>query len=388
MSVVESALGGEHVGVEGQMGFATGEWSRHVGEKIAKSSKASEGEVAARAVQLAEERQNNGDQRAGHVGFYLIGDGRETLERAMAMRGSLTLSLRRSVRRHALPLYSGVTVAVAALFTRALIVKAHSQGVRDWLLVLVAFLAMTVASQFVVTVINWLLTKLAKPELLPRMDFSRGVPAELRTLVAVPCMLTTSEGVSDLIGHLEVRFLANRDENVHFCLLSDFLDADRGNLPDHGPLLDLAQTGIEDLNTKYSHDGVDVFFLLHRPRRWNAGERRWMGYERKRGKLEELNGFLRDRDRDCFSRVVGRTAVLEGVRYVITLDADTDLPRDAVLQVVGTLAHPLSRPGCDDAKLRVTSARGMLEPSVVVSCAASNRSLYARLWSGDPGVDP
>src|SRR5258708_4960190 len=267
MSVVESALRGDPQGAYDKMSFATRDHYRHVVEKIANRSKASEGEVAARAVQLAEESQNNGDQRAGHVGFYLIGDGRETLERAMAMRGSLTLSLRRSVRRHALPLYSGVTVAVAALFTRALIVKAHSQGVRDWLLVLVAFLAMTVASQFVVTVLNWLLTKLAKPELLPRMDFSRGVPAELCTLVAVPCMLTTPEGVGDLIGSLEVRFLANRDENVHFCLLSDFLHAARGSLPDDGPLLDLAQTGIEHLNPKSSHDGVDVFFLLHRPRR-------------------------------------------------------------------------------------------------------------------------
>ena len=141
-------------------------------------------------------------------------------------------------------------------------------------------------------------------------------------------------------------------------------------MPEDGPLLDLAQAGIADLNRKYSRQGIDTFFLLHRARRWNAGERLWMGYERKRGKLEELNSFLRGWPGDHFSRVVGNTAVLQGVRYVITLDTDTQLPRDSVWQFVGAMAHPLNRPVYDDAKQRVTEGYGILQPRVAVSLPA------------------
>ena len=220
------------------------------------------------------------------------------------------------------------------------------------------------------------------------MDFSQGIPSELRTLVVVPTMLTTPESVAGLVEALEVRFLANRDDNVHFCLLSDFRDAGQEHMPEDGPLLDLAQAGIADLNSKYSRQGTDTFFLLHRARRWNAGEQLWMGYERKRGKLEELNSFLRGRPGDHFARIVGRTAVLRGVRYVITLDTDTQLPRDSVWQFVGAMEHPLNRPVYDNAKQRVTQGYGILQPRVAVSLPGTNHSRYARLWGGEPGIDP
>ena len=201
-------------------------------------------------------------------------------------------------------------------------------------------------------------------------------------------MLTTPESVAGLVEALEVRFLANRDDNVHFCLLSDFRDADQESMPEDGPLLDLAQTGIADLNDKYSRQGIDTFFLFHRARRWNAGEQLWMGYERKRGKLEELNSFLRGRPGDHFSHVVGNVSVLRGVRYVITLDTDTQLPRDSVRQFVGAMAHPLNRPVYDGAKRRVTEGYGILQPRVAVSLPGTNHSRYARLWGGEPGIDP
>ena len=282
----------------------------------------------------------------------------------------------------------GAILAATGLITRIFAVKAHADGVRGSALALGTILALFVATQFVVTVLNWLMTKLAVPDLLPRMDFSQGIPSELRTLVVVPTMLTTAESVAEIVEALEVRFLANRDDNVHFCLLSDFHDADQENMPEDGPLLDLAQAGIADLNRKYSRQGIDTFFLLHRARRWNAGERLWMGYERKRGKLEELNSFLRGWPGDHFSRVVGNTAVLQGVRYVITLDTDTQLPRDSVWQFVGAMAHPLNRPVYDDAKQRVTEGYGILQPRVAVSLPGTNHSRYARLWGGEPGIDP
>ncbi|HEV7674135.1 MAG TPA: glucoamylase family protein, partial [Candidatus Angelobacter sp.] len=204
----------------------------------------------------------------------------------------------------------------------------------------------------------------------------------------VPTMLTSSQNVAELVEAMEVRFLANRDENVHFALLSDFRDAAQEDMPEDAQLLDLAQSGIADLNKKYSSQAADIFFLLHRPRRWNAGERLWMGHERKRGKLEELNSFLRGQPGDHFARVTGRTAILQGVRYVITLDTDTELQRDSVREFVGAMAHPLNHPNYSDAKQRVTEGYGILQPRVAVSLPGTNHSRYARLWGGEPGIDP
>ena len=157
---------------------------------------------------------------------------------------------------------------------------------------------------------NWLATLLVTPQPLPRMDFSEGIPPESRTLVVVPTMLTSAQNIEDLVEALEVRFLANRDENLHFGLLTDFRDAHEETLPEDEPLLQLARQRIEELNEKYRSSKGDTFFLFHRPRRWNPGERIWMGYERKRGKLADLNAFLRGGSRDCFSLVVGETGSL------------------------------------------------------------------------------
>jgi cyclic beta-1,2-glucan synthetase len=387
MSIVERSLRQDPQGAYGAMSFATRDSYRHVVEKIARKCDSSEGEVADSAIRLARDSWEKKESRAGHVGFYLIGEGREMLERSVAMRGSFAHSLR-NARGHALLLYLGSILAATALIARIFTVKAYAQGVRGSALVLGAVLAAIVGSQFVVTVLNWLMTRLTPPDLLPRMDLSQGIPSELRSLVVIPTMLTTTASVAELVEAMEVRFLANRDNHVHFCLLSDFRDADQENMPEDQALLEQVQAGVAELNRKYSSQGIDTFFLLHRPRRWNAREQLWMGYERKRGKLEELNSFLRGRPGDYFSCVVGQTAVLQGVRYVITLDTDTQLPRDSVREFVGAMAHPLNRPVYDIAKQRVTQGYGILQPRVAVSLPGANHSRYAQLWGGEPGIDP
>ena len=389
-SIVDRTLREAPQDVYAGMTFATRDHYRHVVEKIAKGSNFSEVEVAATAVRLASDSLQKGDHRAGHVGYYLVAEGRETLELAVAIRGSIGRFLRNVARRHSLSLslYLGTIITSAALLTAILSVRARAFGMSVPDLVIFGVLALSAVSQLVITVLNWTLTKLARPELLPRMDFSRGIPAEFRTLVVVPSMLTSTESVVSLLEALEVRFLANRDDNVHFCLLSDFRDAEAESMPEDGPLLDLAQARITDLNKRYNNQGADTFFLLHRPRRWNAAERIWMGHERKRGKLEDLNSFLRGKTEDRFLRIVGRTAALRSVRYVITLDTDTQLPRDTVWQFVGAMAHPLNRAVYDDAKRRVTQGYGILQPQVAASLPGTHRSRYTRLWGGEPGIDP
>ena len=194
--------------------------------------------------------------------------------------------------------------------------------------------------------------------------------------------------VEDLVEALEVRFLANRDDNLHFGLLTDFPDAQEETLPEDAPLLHLARQRIEELNQKYGNAKGGAFFLFHRPRRWNPGEKIWMGYERKRGKLADLNSLLRGGAEDHFSDVVGATAVLSNVKYVITLDTDTQLPRDSACQFVGTMAHPLNRAQFDESKQRICDGYGILQPLVAASMQGSRRSRYARLFGSEPGIDP
>ena len=274
---------------------------------------------------------------------------------------------------------------------------------------MVVALSLLATSQLAVTLVNLLATLLVTPHSLPRMDFSAGIAAEARTLVVVPTMLTSARNVEDLVDALEVRFLANRDPHLHFGLLTDFPDAPEESLPEDEPLLRLAEARINELNRAYgseepsgteggnANDGDrsangSVFYLFHRPRRWNAQARIWMGHERKRGKLDDLNSLLRGGHPDGFSLIVGATAILSQVKYVITLDTDTQLPRDAARQFVGAMAHPLNaarfdESGKDTSREVVTSGHGILQPRVSVSLPGTNRSRYARLYGGAPGID-
>ena len=266
--------------------------------------------------------------------------------------------------------------------------KAHAGGLHNWQLALIGVLSLLGGSHLAVALVNRLSTFLVMPHLLPRMDFSKGIPPESRTLVVIPTMLTSIQNIEDLVEALEVRFLANRDQNLHFGLLTDFLDAPEETTPEDEPLLQCALKRIGELNEKYGSANGAPFFLFHRPRRWNPRERIWMGYERKRGKLADLNSLLRGGSGDHFSTVLGETSVLSNVKYVITLDTDTQLPRDSAWQLVGSMAHPLNRALYDEDKQRICEGYGILQPRVAVSLPGVNQSRYARLFGSEPGIDP
>ncbi|HEY6000989.1 MAG TPA: glucoamylase family protein, partial [bacterium] len=401
MSAVEKTLREDPGGTYAAMDFSTRDRYRHVVEKLAKRGRLSEVEVAREAVRLARERAagNDGahgdDDRASHVGYHLIDEGLPRLEKLAQVGWSPSGALRDVTSGSPLLVYLGAITLLTAVVTGGMLVKG-GDGLRSWLLAVTGLLAALCASQLAVTLVNWLATLLADPQPLPRLDFSRGIPPGSRTLVVVPTMLASAEGIEELVEALEVRFLANRDENLHFGLLTDFRDAAEETLAEDEPLLLLARQRIEALNEKYPKTTGDAFYLFHRPRRWNDRERLWMGYERKRGKLSALNALLRGRNGDGadklpangFSLVVGETSVLSAVRYVITLDTDTQLPRDAARQFVGAMAHPLNRAHYDEARERVVAGYGILQPRVGVSLPGTNRSRYARLFGSDPGIDP
>ena len=416
MSLVERTLRADPVGVYGRMDFATRDRYRHVVERIAKRGRLSEAEVARTAIELAQARAPEHsadaeesapvqpDKCAAHVGYYLIDRGLPQLEQRAGVPRAVLASLRAPGAGAALVLYLGGILLLTTGFSWALLTQAA--GAVLWLLPILAVLVVLGTSQLAVALMDWLASLLATPHPLPRMDCSAGIPSQARTLVVTPTMLTSTRGVEALIEALEVRFLANPDPHLHFALLTDLRDAPSATLPGDQALIDQAAQGIAALNAKYPRASGDSFFLFHRPRRWNPSAGVWMGYERKRGKLMDLNALLQGRDHSSapramadgaapppnpearFALIVGDRRILANMRYVITLDTDTQLPRDAAQEMVGAMEHPLNQPRFDPALGRVRAGYGILQPRVEVSLPGANRSRFARLHGQDAGIDP
>jgi cyclic beta-1,2-glucan synthetase len=387
-SVVEQVLRTDPADVYADMDFHTRDSYRHTVERIARQSDTGELAVAELAVKLAGDAAKLGAEREGHVGFYLVGKGLDELERASRMILKVKEVFSRIARRFPLAVYLGTIAALTLLTTFPVLQWAVTVQPSIWLLATLAVLATVSASQLSVCLVNWLATIVVKPHQLPRLDFSDGIPPDHRTLVAVPSMLTSAPAIDNLLEALEVRYLANRDENVYFALLTDLRDAAQEHMSEDEDLIRRAIRGITALNEKYKTDRPCVFYLFHRPRLWNEKERIWMGYERKRGKLADLNRCLRGGSPECFSRIAGDLSLLPHIRYVITLDTDTQLPRDAARQLAATMAHPLNRPVYDAKRRLIVEGYSILQPRVVVSLPTARRSRFVKWFAGDPGLDP
>ncbi len=391
ISTVENILRKESNDVYPSMDFRTRDEYRHMVEKLAKGSGRSESEIARMAVEMA----NEGDAaqpdfpRASHVGYYLIGKGTKKLEKAAGVSFPYLERIKRTCWKMPLMLYSGLSFIGAVFFSGALVHREYLNGLRHpWVIWVIEFFTLIACSQLSITLLNWITTILVRPRVLPRMDFSEGIPEEFRTLVVIPSMFNDSKELEELVENLEVRFLANRDPNIHFALLTDFKDAQTENRPGEQELLHEALAGIVALNERYGKLKNEIFFLFHRPRKYNAKDRVWMGYERKRGKLAEMNALLRGHGRENFSLIVGEPELYEKVKYVITLDTDTQLPRDAGWKITGTMAHPMNQPYYNEKKQRVTEGYGILQPRVAVSLPSEKSTIYARLHANEPGIDP
>ena len=391
LSVVDKELRKDPAGHYPGMAFATRDAYRHAVEALAVRSRLQEEEVAARAVALALEAKTSGGRGAAaeHVGYYLADRGLQALCRALGLR--LRLRDRLGAKKTSLhfALYTGAIAALTLAVTAGVLLLAWDKGLSGWLwFAAFGVPLMFVSSQAAISLVNWFFTKTITPGKLPRMDFSQGIPAHAHTLTVIPTMLTGAGGVDSLVENLEVCYLANIDANVGFALLTDFCDADAETLPGDAALLEQAREGIERLNRKYRRQKEDIFYLFHRPRRWNAREKTWMGYERKRGKLADLNALLRGGGQDRFSLVSGDTQRLQDVKYVITLDTDTRMPRDAARELAGIMSHPLNRPVYDEKKGRVVSGYGILQPRVDLGYPGDHPSLFVKIFGGEPGIDP
>jgi cyclic beta-1,2-glucan synthetase len=385
-SATEKLLRQDPAGRYALMTFGTRDHYRHVVENIAKRVKRPEEEIAAEAIALAK-LADTGDVRRAHVGYFLVDKGRLVLEQKVGYTPPAGEWVYRQTQRHPNTLYFGGITLFSALALAVIleIVERATPSVQ----VLIALVALIPASEIGISVINQLITLLMPPRILPKLELrDQGIPEEYATAVVVPTLLSSVHGVEEALEHIEVQYLANRDPNLQFAILSDFTDASTEHRPGDDEILTAASAGIRSLNAKYRDGEGDVFLLFHRQRLWNPKQGVWMGWERKRGKLAQFNKFLRGGATDAFSTIVGDTSRLPFVRFVITLDSDTVLPRDAAQLLVGSIAHPLNRANYDATVGRVTEGYGIIQPRVGVSLTSAHRSFFAAIHSGHPGVDP
>ena len=402
LSPLEAGLQQDPAGIYRQMDAATRDRYRQEVEQLARRcpgpAAANELQVVATVLALAHRTAgaapSDSTRRADapprqHVGWWLIDAGRGELERHL----SVELRLRRPQIRAGLPMrlrgYAWPLASLTVLLGLGLACISGALEASPAIAVLTTLVALLPASQAALQVVNWMAVRLATPRRMPRLDLDLGIPAALRTVVVVPTMLRTSRDLPGLLDGLLVRAMANPDDQVVFALLTDGSDAATVELPGEDELLALARDGIAGLNARHpGHDGRGRFLLLHRHRRWDAAEGVWMGRERKRGKLEDFNRLLLRQEHAPWRLIAGDLAWCVGVRYVITLDTDTRLPRDAARSMVAAMAHPLVHPRLSADRQHVVGGHALLQPRAVIDLASAQRSWFATWWSGDSGLDP
>ncbi|NIA01624.1 MAG: cellobiose phosphorylase, partial [Bacteroidia bacterium] len=401
VSQVEQILRSDPAGVYAKMDPGTRDRYRKVIEILASATGMVEPEVATVAIRIAAQAEKRLRSKAGpgtpsrrplparaaHVGFYLMDGGRKELEQVLGYRPSVRGRMRRWIVDHATFAYLGsILLATSGILVAACSYVASAGG--NVLQVIAAGMLLAIAAvSVVVDVLGWLITHLLKPLVLPQLDFRKGLPEDQRTMVVMPALLANAEEVDSLLGNLELHFLRNTDPNIFFALLTDFCDAPREAMPGDETLVAQAKAGIRHLNNKYAKQADQPFFLFHRRRLWNPGESCWMGWERKRGKLMEFNRLLRECPDSSFSVQLGQLGLLPTIRYVITLDADTDLTRGSARRLVATLAHPLNRAEFDSVTGVVRAGYTVLQPRVEVRPTSAHRSRFVEIFAQAAGPD-
>ncbi len=346
--------------------------------------------------------------REAHVGYYLFDDGLEKLQLALShhehfKKPFLPKFLAHYFNQHRFLLrlfaYLSSILGLTLLYTWLLLSFApknvFNQNILDngWVYFL-ALLSALASSSIALFMVNLCVTQFVTPKALPRLDFSKGIPDECATMVVVPTLISNIADVDQLLEALEIRFLGNQTEHLYFGLLTDFYDATTETRPEDAELIAHLSAKIQALNQTYCKNNPTIFYLFHRPRTWNAVDKIWMGYERKRGKIEQFNTLLRsdfsqlNTSHEHFSQIVGDTTILNCIKFVITLDTDTQLPRDVAYQLIGNIAHPLNRPIFDEKLGKIMHGYAILQPRTSATLLSAMHSKFARLTAGEAGIDP
>ncbi len=392
-SRVEQILRDDPAAIYTRMDFDTRNSYRNVVEELTRYSTLSEEDVAHTVVELARSAGSKAPSRQSHVGFYLQDAGRKTLEAKIHYQTGLRFRIRHALLSAPTLTYLGSIAIFSFIFVLGMLTYTIISGGSLAQLIFVGLLGSGLALEAAVILVNWHVTHRIKPQSLPRMDFSEGIPSGYRTMVVVPCLLQNTVELNHLLPELELYCLSNPDPQLTFALLTDFADAPVRDMPDDGELLVLARTGVDNLNKKYAR--TVPFYLFHRQRQWNPSEGVWMGWERKRGKLADFNHLLLNLQADspnvlretAYTTQVGDKSILTNVKYVITLDADTSLPKGSANRLIATLAHPLNQAEFAPDGCSVVAGYTVMQPRVEIKPTSANLTPFSQTFAMNAGFD-
>lgn len=387
-SAVERLLRDDPPGVYRHLDFSTRDYYRRAVEEISRHASSQQYEVAEAALRLSEAADQSLDEPyRRHIGYYLIDEGRSILQSKVGYRPGLRDRLKHILWRRRTGLYLFFVIAPAMFGSLALLSALLATGTGPVASTGAALLALIPLLSVTSGAINLLVTNLIAPCRLPKMDFSEGIPDDNLTMVVVPMLLSGQDDIADVLANLEQNYLANSDRQLRFALLSDFCDAASRELPGDKALLKSVLAGIDALNDRYEQDGLRPFHVFHRRRLWNESSGLWMGWERKRGKLEEFNELLRGASGTSYELLHGDELRLSDIRYVITLDADSYMPPGAAARLVGTIAHPLNKARYDATGQRVVKGHTIIQPRLETNPVTGSVTRFTRIFAGDTTLD-
>jgi len=379
---IEKVLKEDPLGIYEKMDSESKEYYRyHIG-LLAEKFNIQEITLAKKLLELAQEEWNKGcrDKKA-HIGYYLIDRGREKIFRDYENSSKSNIYLKR-ISYYLLPI-----LGISFIFTLLLSIFCYVQSSLfiSFLIFIIAFIPIL---SIVLNLTNYLYSKKYTPKFIPKLDFKEDIPEDLSTLVVVPTLITDEDRMDELVNNIEVYYLSNRSKNIYFAIVGDFKDSDEMELPEDDKIVNKGKKLINYLNRKYATD-EDIFFYFHRQRVYSKSQNSWIGWERKRGALVELNRLLLGHDNTSFKVICGDISKIIGkIKYVITLDADTKLPIDAAKRLIGAISHPLNKAVVDEEKKIVTEGYGIIQPRILIDIESSNKSLFTRIFAGHGGMDP
>ncbi|PXW68061.1 cyclic beta-1,2-glucan synthetase [Loktanella sp. PT4BL] len=385
VSCIEAELTHDPAGVYAAMTFETRNRYRRVVDQLAWRSGKSETEVARAVVERA--RNEDISSSRCHVGYWLIDAGLRQLEKQLQCRTSPFVVIKRCLWRYRQSLYAAglILLVGAAISLSVAYLWRHDATIGQWVLGLtLTFLPATIPS---VWFGHWIITRLSRPDVLPEMDFSKGIAKDCATAIVIPVIIATPAEVDEIAQKIELLRIANPDPMFRFVILSDLADAQTQTLPEDDVIEAALRERIDDLNGRYKTRSSPPFVLLHRRRKYNPAEGCWMAWERKRGKIEDFNRYVLGTGNDAFDVVAGPVDVLRGIRYAITLDADTKMPPESGARLVGILAHPLNRAVVDQESGRVVAGHAILQPRIEILPKLGKGTHFTHLYAGDTAID-
>lgn len=391
LSYVEKVLRQDPAHIYENMDFRSRDYYRHRLERLSKYVNAPESFIAKKAIECAEEALENEEAKEyeKHVGYYIIDDGVECLKSKInfskkGIAGITSVFIKGNVSLYIETIILG-TIILMGLITGISFVDDNNP--RLWKYVIIAIALIIPCSEIIISILNWSINRLIDPRFIPKIEFKDGVPEEFSTIVVIPTLISNEKRVKDLVNDLEVYYLANKENNLYFALLTDFKDSDQEHEENDKVIVETASKLIADLNKKYCKDTKEIFYFFSRYRQFNSKEGIWLGWERKRGKLEEFNVLLRGDKNTSYDVISSNIKNLYSVKYVITLDADTQLPMGSAKKLIGAMSHILNRPYVDAERKVVLRGHGLMQPRVSVGNLSANKTMFSKIFSGETGID-